>query len=153
MKEQKMQLSELKRNIRELAILPEQSSPMISCYLNLSESGWREYYKSKTNLIKKALSESQKIDQVKATKQIEHYLQEKLLEESKGVALFCRIEGEDCYLKAMQFQVPVSNWVTVDNLPNIYPLVELKDSYHRYVTCPKLTSKILTLSKFEITIT
>ena len=55
-----------------------------------------------------------------------------LLPEAKGVAIFSRA-GEEPFFLPLQFRVPLPNWVAVDTTPNIYHLVELKDTYHRYV--------------------
>ncbi len=51
---------------------------------------------------------------------------------SKGLAAFSRAGAQPFFLP-LQFQVPLPNWIAVDNIPNIYHLVELKDTYHRYV--------------------
>jgi stalled ribosome rescue protein Dom34 len=55
-----------------------------------------------------------------------------LLPNSKGIAVFSRA-GEQPFFLPLQFQVPLPNWIAVDRTPNIYHLVELKDTYHRYV--------------------
>ncbi len=41
--------------------------------------------------------------------------------------------GEQPFFLPLQFQVPLPNWIAVDSTPNIYHLIELKDTYHRYV--------------------
>ena len=48
------------------------------------------------------------------------------------MAIFSRAGGEPFFLP-LQFRVPLPNWMAVDTTPNIYHLVELKDTYHRYV--------------------
>ena len=47
---------------------------------------------------------------------------------SKGLAVFARA-GEPPFFLTLQFQVPVPNWIAVDSTPNIYHLVELKDTH------------------------
>ena len=45
----------------------------------------------------------------------------------------CSRAGEQPFFLPLQFQVPLPNWIALDSTPNIYHLVELKDTYHRYV--------------------
>ncbi len=127
-----MRYADFENNIRELITLNENQSPMFSCYLDLTDPNWKNYFKARANIIKKSLSESQKVDHVRSFKTISRYLENELKADSQGVAIFCR-ETHDPYFKAMQFKVPVPNWVMMGSLPNIYHLVELKDSYHRYI--------------------
>ncbi len=67
-----------------------------------------------------------------ALARIEHMFATDILSNAKGLAAFSR-GGEQPFLLPLQFQVPLPNWIAVDNVPNIYHLVELKDTYHRYV--------------------
>ena len=55
-----------------------------------------------------------------------------LLPNAKGLAVFSRA-GEQPFFLPLQFQVPLPNWIALDSTPNIYHLVELKDTYDRYV--------------------
>ena len=41
--------------------------------------------------------------------------------------------GSQRFFLPLQFRVPVPNLIAVGSLPNIYHLVELKDTYHQYV--------------------
>jgi peptide subunit release factor 1 (eRF1) len=49
--------------------------------------------------------------------------------------------------------VPLPNWIGVDTIPNIYHLVELKESYHRYVVMivTEETVRILQVNLGEVT--
>ncbi len=49
-----------------------------------------------------------------------------------GLAIFARSRRQPFFLP-LQFRVPLPNWVSVNTTPNIYHLVELKDTYRRYV--------------------
>ena len=52
--------------------------------------------------------------------------------ESLGAAVFSR-GGDQSFFLDLQFRVPLPTWIAVNSTPNIYHLVELKDTYHRYV--------------------
>jgi peptide subunit release factor 1 (eRF1) len=52
--------------------------------------------------------------------------------ESLGAVVFSRSGDQDFFFD-LQFRVPLPTWIAVDSTPNIYHLVELKDTYHRYV--------------------
>lgn len=49
-----------------------------------------------------------------------------------GLAYFYR-PGKEVFEEVFKLQVPVESWACIGTTPNIVPLVELKDSYDRYV--------------------
>lgn len=129
-----MEVKELQKHIRTLATLEETDAPVISCYLNLESS----LLSAHTNLLarsqklNKGLTGSERWDFQAGLGRIEDYLYSEVKPETKGVALFFR-QGMQPFWLAMQFRVPLPNWMAFDTVPNIYHLVELKDTYHRYV--------------------
>ncbi len=129
-----MELKKLQKHIRTLATLPEKEEPVVSCYLTL-EKGRIKYsnaYDEYIRHIKCGLS-SQELQGVEdALAPIYIYLNNKLLYDAKGVAIFSR-GGDEPFFLPLQFQVPLPYWIVVDSVPNIYHLVELKDTFHRYV--------------------
>ena len=50
----------------------------------------------------------------------------------KGLAIFSG-EGSVPFFLALEFHVPLPNQIAMDLTPHIYPLIELMDTYHRYV--------------------
>ena len=64
--------------------------------------------------------------------QIEQFIDHDLLPDAKGVAIFARV-GEGPFFLPLQFRVPLPNWIAASANPNIYHLIELKDTYHRYI--------------------
>jgi len=64
---------------------------------------------------------------------IEEWLTTELLPDAKGAAIFVRGRFGGAFMLPMQFAAPLPNWIAVYPTPNIYHLVELKDTYHRYV--------------------
>ena len=52
--------------------------------------------------------------------------------ESMGAVVFARSGDQEFFLD-LEFRVPLPTSIAVGSTPNIYPLVELKDNYDRYV--------------------
>ncbi|MFH1417305.1 MAG: hypothetical protein ABII12_03350 [Planctomycetota bacterium] len=129
-----MELKSLRKHIRTLATLPVTDAEVISCYLTLHGGDLtdRNVFDTHVRLLKQGTTGSARRDREDALRRIEEYLTTNLLPEAKGIALFSRAGAEPFFLP-MQFQVPLPNWVAVDTTPNIYHLIELKDTYHRYV--------------------
>lgn len=132
-------LAELRQHIRTLITLEATDAPVISCYLNLEpgtrESGVTDYQhvlSERVALLRKSMTGGRKKHLDEALGHIEAYLVGMVRPGTKGAAIFAR-GGERPLFLPLQFQVPLPNWVTVDVIPNVYHLVELKDTYHRFV--------------------
>ena len=129
-----MKLTELQRQVRTLASIPETDAPVISCYVNLA-SGRRAYdaiLGQRIAVLRDALTPSEKDPFEYAWAQIEHYLANEIPREARSVALFAR-GGALSFLVPLEFQVPLPTSISIDLAPNIYHLIELKDTYDRYV--------------------
>ena len=129
-----MELGRLKDHVRALATLEETEAPVISCYVNLEKgkSGFRPEIQRRIGLIKPTL-DGERLELFNdALGKVEHVLSGAILPDAKGMAVFAR-EGEHPFLSLLRFSAPLPNSFTVDGLPSIYHLIELKDTYHRYV--------------------
>lgn len=129
-----MELVQLQRHIRVLAGVPETTAPVISCYVNL-ENGRRsstDRLRDRVETLRATLSPSEKEPFESAWTQIEEYLANKVPLGARSVALFAR-GGTISFFFPMVFRVPLPTSVSIDSTPNIYHLVELKDTYERYV--------------------
>ncbi len=128
-------LDELKQHITILASVEETDAPFISCYLNLEDDqdNWRQTINDRARLLRLILKGDDLDDLEYALDKIETCMATELLPESKGVAIFVRGIFGGAFMLPMQFAAPLPNWITVYPTPNIYHLVELKDTYHRYV--------------------
>ena len=117
-----------------LASLPETDAPVISCYLTVHNGRikHRIAFEGQVSPLTRGLTGQMRQDFEDALEPIGQYLTEELLPEANGVAIFCRAGGDPFFLP-LQFRVPLPDWMAVDTTPNIYHLVELKDTYHRYV--------------------
>lgn len=129
-----MKMEELQRNVRRLATLEETASPVISCYLNLEagERGFRDALSRRVRELRQLLSGNELADFEVAYARIEEYLAGQDLSGFKGAGIFSRAGGGELFAP-MTFRAPLPNWLAVGRAPNIYHLVELKDTYHRYV--------------------
>ena len=131
-------LAELKQHIRALITLGATETLVISCYLDLetnppaaSGSGGLAVFAMRAALLRKStLGESSKCVE-DALQRIEGFLTGELKPETKGVAVFAR-GGAQPFFLGLQLQVPLPNWIVADVVPNVYHLIELKDTYHRF---------------------
>ncbi len=131
-----MQPETLRRHLRELALVEETSSPVVSCYLDLpdgSAAKARRYVVERARLVERSFVGRERADLKEAFAKVLAFIDSGQVEPSaRGVALFAR-SGEAPLFKALQFRLPLPIRVAVDPLPNIYHLVELEDTYHRFV--------------------
>lgn len=129
-----MELKNLKNQIRNLATLPETDAPVVSSYLTLEEGRIKDHnaFEERIRPLKGGLAKKARRDLEDALTPIGTYLAEKLLPDMKGAAVFSRA-GTTPFFLPLQFRVPLPNWISVASTPNIYHLVELKDTYHRYL--------------------
>lgn len=129
-----MELKTLQTHIRTLVTLEESSAPVVSCYLTITEEpdSWRPAFDQRVQRLRAGLQGSIWWDFEEAVSRIETYLMRDLQATTRGVAIFAR-GGDQPFFLPLQFQVSLPNWIVVNTTPNIYHLVELKDTYHRYV--------------------
>ena len=129
-----MEHKDLQEYIRSLAMMDETDSVFISCYLNLEKgaAGCRGYLRQRKLLLEKNVPEVLRNNFSKTMGKIHSFLSEKSFRGVKGLAIFSR-EGSVPFFLTLEFQVPLPNQVVMDLTPHIYPLIELMDTYHRYV--------------------
>jgi peptide subunit release factor 1 (eRF1) len=127
---------------------------MVSCYLNLETglSPARRVLDERVRLLRKTLPAAQSDAFEQAWSRIDLRLGAGFRPESLGAALFSRAGGRDLLLD-LQFRVPLPTSLAVGSTPNIYHLVELKDTYHRYVVVlvNERTTRILEIHLGSVT--
>lgn len=128
-------LDELRRHVSVLACVDETEAPFVSCYLNLEqgEAGYRKALDDRALAMRSTLEGDAKADFDAAMGQITNYLSGMLRPGAKGVALFSRHYRGGAFFLPMQFAAPLPNWIAVYPSPNLFHLMALKDTYHRYV--------------------
>ncbi len=129
-----MDLKNLKQHIKTLATLEENDDPVISCYLNVEKGlhNSQSYMEQRIQWIEKSIFGSQKHSFEEALKVIDNRLKNVDLSQVKGLAFFTR-GGKSPFSLELRFRVPLPNEFIVETTPSIYRLVELKDTYYRYV--------------------
>ncbi len=129
-----MELKELQEHIRTLVTLEETEAPVISVYINLQKNAaeLREFTKHRVTLLKESLPQDQLSHFQRAMERIGRYVAEELDKTAQGAAIFAR-DGTSPFFLALQFKVSLPNMIAVGPYPNVYHLVEMKDTYHRYV--------------------
>ena len=150
-----MELREFQGHIRTLASLPETRAPVVSCYSRV-EGGRLKHRRVFTRRIEElrrsfAGEAAQLFEEALAP--IERFFSVELQRGSKGVAVFSR-SGRQPFFLALQFYVPLPTWTAADTLPNIYHLVELKDTYWRFVVlvCSQDTARIVSVNLGAVTL-
>ena len=129
-----MDIQTLQKHVLTLATIEETDAPMVSCYLNLEKglvAAWR-ILDERVRLLRKTLPAPQRDSFEHALLGIEARLAAGFQAESLGAALFSR-DGDQKFFLALEFRVPLPTWIAANSTPNIYHLVELKDTYDRYV--------------------
>ncbi|MBD3402834.1 hypothetical protein GF420_08055 [candidate division GN15 bacterium] len=130
-----MNVQQLGEQIKILAALPETEAPVVSCYIDLTDRDpqARRHLHYRATQLAGEVSEHNRQRQIgEAVGQIWRYLDEEVKSTSRGLAIFAR-SGKTPFMLPLQLPVSVPNWISIDTVPNIYHLVELKDTYHRYV--------------------
>ncbi len=129
-----MRLQDLQNTVRALAVVEESESPFVSCYTNLESDPRiaRAELSDRLLTVRASVEPDQRVDFEHALSPIMAFLSSTLARKSKGAAVFSRA-GERPYLRILPLQVPVPNLVSVDAIPNLFHLIALKDSFHRYV--------------------
>lgn len=144
------ELETLGGHISQLATLPESNAPTISAYLDLGESkeflrsrlaGWASTARATLPQVERPLFEA-------ARRDVEAVISREWSDEIRSVAVFSR-HGESPLLLVVPFSVEMDLHFDVANLPSIFPLVQLKDRFHRFVVVISTdeTSRI-----FEVTL-
>ena len=130
-----MDLKNLQQHVRTLALLEETTSPVISCYLNL-ENGMapcRDAFPERAGILRKNLDWHARPAFEEAVVAIETFISAPPPADARGMAIFAR-GGPQPFFQPLQFRVPLPTWIAANSTPNLYHLVELKDTYHRFVT-------------------
>ncbi|MGB6221640.1 hypothetical protein [Haloferula sp.] len=126
-----MDYAKLRKHLIALASLPKTDSPLVSAYFDLQQplSAVRRDFLAWTELTRQTFAGSLRQDFDDAVEEIESWLGNAT---GKSAAIFSRW-GEHPLLLPMTFDVPMKSRLHVDEYPVIYPLVELKDRFNRFV--------------------
>lgn len=121
--------------LKKLIQLKANKTPFLSCFVNLDQPRHEALaeLEGRARLLRHALPSKYRQDFDDALSEIQNYLATSLNPQSHGVAIYSRWGDEPVFLP-MQFEAPLKTHLSADTRPEIYPLIELKDVYHRFVT-------------------
>ncbi len=144
------ELKVLHQHLTTLATLPETDTPILSIFLDLYQplDGLRAKFAHWAVSARIAIRHEQRPSFDAARAQVDSVLRQEWSDSLNSLAIFARA-GTAPLLTVMPFRATMENYFHVDSLPSIFPLVQLKDRFHRFVVaiCTEETSKI-----FEITL-
>jgi hypothetical protein len=125
----------LERHIRALVEIDPTDSLMISCFVNLEHprANYAIDLETQIQKLRRQLSGDQLEELEAGFATIKAFLKEVQAPKTRGAAIYLR-GGETPFYLTMEFEVPLETELFLDELPHIYPLIALKDTYHRFVT-------------------
>ena len=125
----------LAKVILRLCEIEPDKSPLLSCFVDASHprSLALSTIEDEARIVMARLTGQRRADFVDAFTEIMDYLRNSLDPSTRGVAIYARWGDSPTFIP-LQFKVPIETALIVDDIPHIYPLIELKDTYHRFVT-------------------
>ena len=147
-----MEIRQLQNLLRTLIELEETESPIVSYFLDREDPDGSRILQEQTTAARKALEQTQRPAFDRALNRIEDHVPWKLDESTRSVAVFAR-SGSMPLFMVLEFQATLPTRLSVDSLPTVFPLVELKDNYHRYVLmiCNEDSARVLEVSLGSVT--
>ena len=129
-----MELNELRSHIRTLIKLDETEAPIISVYVHrgVGRNGSNPTLERRARAVRRVLNGQAVGHFEEAFERTQRYLATEVRPTTQGVAMFARA-GTKPFFLGLQFEVPLPDRLSVNSTPNIYFLVEMKDTYHRYI--------------------
>ena len=130
-----MELGQLRSHLRRLITIEETEAVIVSCYRRFSvgRTGLQPpLFARRVRSIRNVLSGQERDHFEEVFERIQAYLATEVRPTTRGVAIFARA-GTQPFFLPLEFQVPLPDRLSVNSTPDVYHLVELKDTYHRYV--------------------
>lgn len=128
------ELETLRSHIFKLATLPESLAPTVSAFLQVCET--KEFLRSRlfawASTARATLNPEARLLFENARQDVETVIARSWPDEIRSVAVFSR-HGESPLLLVIPFRVEMDLCFNVSNQPSIFPLVQLKDRFHRFV--------------------
>ncbi len=126
-----MNYAKLKKHLIALASLPATETPLISAFLDLSRGNAKSLrdFQAWAELTRQTFSGERRRAFDDAAEEVEGWI---MKAKGRSASVFCRW-GEQPLFLTMEFEVPLEARYHVDDFPVIYPLVELKDRFNRFV--------------------
>ena len=149
-----METINLHKHVQNLATLQETSSSVLSAYLDLQQGIEKclIFLEERRRLVERGLVQSARHDLNQVVSKVKSCLKSEVDTSTKGMAIFVR-NGTPTFSLPLQFRLPLPNRFVYAPAPYIYPLIELKDKYHRYVIliATKRSARILEVNLGAVT--
>ena len=144
----------LRRHIGVLVNLPETEAPVISAFLDLRQpiESVRASFLIWSTAARSALPRDQRPLFDTARADVQQVLKRHWDEHIQSVAVFARA-GDSALLTVIPFQATLETHFDVAPRPAIFPLVQMKDRFHRFVVviCTEDTGRIIEISLGAVT--
>lgn len=126
-----MNYAKLRKHLIALASLPTCESPLISAFFDLTSGNAAALrdFQAWSELTRQTFTGVRRQEFDDAVEEIESWL---IKVRGRSAAVFSRWGSHPLFLP-MEFEVPLESRYHVDDLAVIYPLVELKDRFNRFV--------------------
>jgi protein required for attachment to host cells len=147
-----MEIRQLENQLRTLIELDETESPVVSYFLDCEDPDGSLIVREQVMAARKALDVDQRAAFDRAIDRIEDHVPWKLDDSTRSVAVFARSGSSPLFL-VMEFEATLPTQLVVESTPAVFPLVELKDNYHRYVLmiCNEESARVLEVSLGSVT--
>jgi len=147
-------MQQLRRHITALSDLPETDSPVISAYFDLRRpvENLRAAFETWSIAARSALPKSMRPHFDEAKAEIRVILKQLWPDHIQGLAVFARC-GDHPLLMVLPFQASLDTHFDASARPAIFPLVQLKDRFHRFilVICTEDSGRIMELTLGAVT--
>lgn len=144
----------LRRHISVLANLPETGAPVVSAFLDLRKpiESVRASFLLWSTAARSALPREQRPMFDAARAEVQQVLKRQWDEPIQSVAVFARV-GEPALHTVIPFQATLETHFDVAPRPAIFPLVQMKDRFHRFVVAISTedTARIFEISLGAVT--
>ncbi|MFT6861493.1 MAG: ribosomal protein L7Ae-like RNA K-turn-binding protein [Akkermansiaceae bacterium] len=124
---------DLRKALNRLSDIAPSDSPLISCFINLTENlqATLQLFDRQAKDMARHFVGSRLVDFQDAYGEIRKYLTDSVPKGSRGAAIYARW-GKRPLLIPLDFKVVLETKLVVDTLPHIYPVIETRDTYHRF---------------------
>jgi hypothetical protein len=120
-----MNYEELQDHIRYLDSIKEGDAPIVNCYLGL-RFPYRQVFNEQCRSITAGLPQVMRASFWEILGHMEVFLGTGIAPETQGAAIFARWGGKPFFLP-LQFEVTFPNSIVIRPIPQIYPLIRLRD--------------------------
>jgi len=138
-----MKTENMDRIVARLLEVKATDAPMLSAFATVDEQGIRSLlaeFDAKADLARSRFQGDRLAAFMDAYEDIRNYLTSDFSSETKGIAIYSRW-GEAPFFLPLEFEVPLNQSLVIDTLPHLYPLIELRDRYDKFLLVLMETEK------------